>query len=133
MKNSYLKRNAIIRIFHEDVYSLELRLDVNHRDLITLKYIIMKKFFSIIALSAMTMSLSSFENSNINSSNAGNLEAQVSCFEWARLTSHYLHDIGAIEEDSAFSRARLTLSLNDECEQERARIKKENEPEWIFV
>ena len=93
----------------------------------------MKKFFSIIALGAMTLSLSSFENSNINSSNTGNLDAQVSCFEWARLTSHYLHDIGAIEEDSAFSRARLTLSLNDECEQERARIKKENEPEWILV
>ena len=115
--------------------AFELRIDLNNRNFITiiLKINIMKKGFSIIAISAMTLSLSSFENSNINSSNTGNLDAQVSCFEWARLTSHYLHDIGAIEEDSAFSRARLTLSLNDECEQERARIKKENEPEWILV
>ncbi|MBZ9779253.1 hypothetical protein LB452_09980 [Psychroflexus sp. CAK8W] len=63
MKNSYLKRIAMILIFHEDVYSLVLRLDLKQSKFIyILKINIMKKFFSIIALGAMTMSLSSFTN-----------------------------------------------------------------------
>lgn len=85
----------------------------------------MKKLSLIIALGVMTLSLSSFESPNKKSLNNENLEVQISCFEWARLTSHYLHDIGAVEGDSAFSRARMTLSLNEDCEQEKARIKRE--------
>lgn len=62
MKNSYLEHIAMIRIFHEDVYSLVLRLDLKQSKFIyILKINIMKKFFSIIALSAMTLSLSSFD------------------------------------------------------------------------
>ncbi|SEA38891.1 hypothetical protein [Psychroflexus halocasei] len=74
----------------------------------------MKKFFTIIALGAMTIGMSSFE---INENVAGvNHENKDDCFWEARQTSHALFDSGLIQPDSAYNRMRLTLAIADvEC------------------
>jgi len=60
--------------------AFELRLDLENRNLITfVKYIIMKKLFSVIALGAMTLSLSSFNENKIL-----NEEEVVDCLTYAQ-------------------------------------------------